>query len=518
MDRSLDPSPARPRASYFIRHWRGELSLARSFWVNSVLLSAIWLPLLGLEPLVRKYPPGVGSLGILLVAFAAILVFMIAMSIWQGVGTWRSARRHRAQGGRMLWIRLVYALILLDCAYALYSLAEADGQEALKSAWQLWRDPQQIPSHHITLLARDELGIAGGLPPGSAEAVRQQLDAHPEVTRIQLDSTGGLLIEAQAIAKLVKEKGLITYTNGNCLSACTLVYQAGRERWLGPEGRLGYHASGLYGTGASSTTVAEMYRQALLDDGLSGAFIDQVLNTHQDSMWFPDRDTLRRERIVTRLADPADFADRWLARLREPGQLEAYLRRSALMRTMEQKAPEQFAAEKRQFAEALQQAERFDAVNTTIIQRQNELLRRAMLQAPAPVALDFLRDELDFLGALAQIDSEACWAFISGKPVRGPIPEQVEASRRAAGVRVFESAMPLRADDPPVPVPVTVDADLDAVFRRVEQRLPQAYEHFRSHDRGTLCTVHQALYREALALPDPQRAAAALMELNGYRR
>jgi hypothetical protein len=40
-DKAEDSSVLRPTASYLTRHWRGELSLARSWWLNCVVLYGI---------------------------------------------------------------------------------------------------------------------------------------------------------------------------------------------------------------------------------------------------------------------------------------------------------------------------------------------------------------------------------------------------------------------------------------------------------------------------------------------
>ncbi|MGE7990937.1 hypothetical protein ACQKPE_07785 [Pseudomonas sp. NPDC089554] len=512
MDRTLDTPAAQPRASYFMRHWRGELSLARAFWVNCILLSLLWLPTLGTEALVLAYLPSATTL---LAVSAVLLVGMVVMTTWQCVGVWRSARRYRAPG-RMPWGHIVCGLTLLNASYSLYLLIEEDGYTLLKSVWQVWHAPQQIPSHRIALLAPNELGIAGGLSLGSADAVQKLLDAHPAVTQVQLDSDGGLLLEAQRIAKLIQQKGLATYTDGECLSACTLLFQAGKARWLGPDGRLGYHSGALYGTGAQPQVLMEYYRETMQGNGLSNDFITRVLDTPPASMWFPDIDTLRRERIITGLADPADFTDRRLAALREPEQFDAYLRGFLAYRVMEQKTPEAFAALKREISEALGQAKRFSDFNTRNMRRQDNLVTRAMRQAPGAVAMDFWRSELGYLDALEQVGGDACWAYITGQDTRERVPAPVAADRRAAQAHVLEASLPLRADDPPAPR--TLRADLDGLFKQVEQRLPHAYEHLRQRDRQTLCAVRQALYREALAMADQERAAAALLWLNGYRR
>ncbi len=306
MDAPPTTTTAQPKRSYFKRHWRGELSLARAFWVNTVLLSMIWLPLLGLQALILAYPPSITTL---LVGTALVIVVSLAMGVWQYVGTWRSARHHHARGGRKLWAWVVYALLVLGIVYPVYDIFETGNDKALQAAWQMLRDPNALPPARATLLAPDELAITGNLLPGSAKVVRQQLAAYPAVTRVQLYSNGGMLLEALSIAKLIRQKGLITYTNADCLSACTLIFQAGKERWIGPKGRLGFHSAALYGTAEQSSDIEKMYRQALHDGGYSDAFIKRVLATPPESLWYPDLETLRKERILTGVAEPGSFAD-----------------------------------------------------------------------------------------------------------------------------------------------------------------------------------------------------------------
>lgn len=86
---------------YFVKHWRGEMPLFRSFWVNLVgsnLLSAIVLLLSEPWPIV------------------VLLVFLFAFVIWlwAGVGVWRSAdaysKRHRGK----VWGHLASAVVVLQ--------------------------------------------------------------------------------------------------------------------------------------------------------------------------------------------------------------------------------------------------------------------------------------------------------------------------------------------------------------------------------------------------------------------
>ncbi len=87
-----------------------------------------------------------------------------------------------------------------------------------------------------------DLILAGDLTEGVAARVAAMLAAHPRVTRLHLDSDGGLVDEATAIGRLVAARGLSTYVPDACASACTLIFAQGRRRYLGPDGRLGFHA------------------------------------------------------------------------------------------------------------------------------------------------------------------------------------------------------------------------------------------------------------------------------------
>ena len=67
-------------------HWRGKLSLARSFWfVGFVIAFVFLLPLLYADMNIDNLSTGV------VYFFLAYFLFYIAMAIWINVGIWRSA-------------------------------------------------------------------------------------------------------------------------------------------------------------------------------------------------------------------------------------------------------------------------------------------------------------------------------------------------------------------------------------------------------------------------------------------
>ena len=81
---------------YIKRHWRGELSLPRSYWLNGFLLTFLVLLIskLVLDPLLV----GMGQrreIEDIILTVVIFDAFLVVLSTWQVVGIWRSANAYR---------------------------------------------------------------------------------------------------------------------------------------------------------------------------------------------------------------------------------------------------------------------------------------------------------------------------------------------------------------------------------------------------------------------------------------
>src|SRR5882757_2881822 len=172
---------------YIRRHWRGQLSLPVSYWVNGPVL---WVGLLvaafagGVA--VDVYAPGRQALSAWLIAVFAVFLLV---AIWQAVGTWRAARQYVSNGGTVGWA----AASRFTCIVALMAYVGVAANE-----WQLIRRSWLIVTFHsktlpsqIRLLNEDkEVEIAGGLSVGTAEALRAILDKTLTVRIVHLNNEG----------------------------------------------------------------------------------------------------------------------------------------------------------------------------------------------------------------------------------------------------------------------------------------------------------------------------------------
>ena len=91
------------RGNYIVRHWRGDLPLAVSYWLNGLLLTAA----IAVASAVLSSWDITVAPRLLSASYAGLTLFAIAGSVWQLVGIWRSANRaieaHRSKGESAFW-------------------------------------------------------------------------------------------------------------------------------------------------------------------------------------------------------------------------------------------------------------------------------------------------------------------------------------------------------------------------------------------------------------------------------
>lgn len=299
--------------NFVVRHWRGELPLWVSYWVigfaGNMLGRVVVAAIGGLTPLAPLRPEHA-----LVVAFVATWVFALVFTAWQAVGIWRSATRYvearRAAGRRTIWGTLAKAATVLACVGTGTNVV----RQAVPEAANIYEiavlgDPAVEDFTIRVMRGGSEAEFHGGIRLGATEALRAVLHRNPGVHVLHINSGGGRFIEAQQMAELIRARGLSTYVAGVCASACTLVFPAGRERWLAPEATLGFHTPdfGLLAPRDEVAAVAE-WRDALVAAGYRPAFVDRGLEAPFEDMWYPTREELAQSGVTFRDADGSQFA------------------------------------------------------------------------------------------------------------------------------------------------------------------------------------------------------------------
>jgi hypothetical protein len=235
-DSSITSTPA--STNWFIRHWRGEITLGESYWLNGVLFANV-LPRLFIFGYEAAQPFS-QSLRAGSAAAAVLSALQIAIWIWATVGILRSANRHTSRGESLFWANAARVLVVIGIVASAVTLTNNIVNISLMARIAAGHDPDGIASiesthNGATLILRGRIGA------GSANTLQETLDATPNATTLVLDSPGGRMTEATDIAARVTRRHLDTEVLNRCFSACTMIFMAGAHRSAAPTAKLGFH-------------------------------------------------------------------------------------------------------------------------------------------------------------------------------------------------------------------------------------------------------------------------------------
>ena len=279
-----------PRSkSYLMRHWRGELSLPVSYWVNATLIAGlIPIPLLYLASVTEQ---SVASIQFSSAVLMSVILMSVLLPVWAIVGTWRSSDMHSYRGGKDIWANVAKFFLFCSALRLLAQLATMGPFVLETSQLAVGVDSMGAPAK-VAVVGSD-MTITGPLALGTADLVNQALQSHPDVRRVTLTSVGGRIGEAAAISKQITVRKISTTAKGECSSACTMVLLAGVDRSMAAGTKVGFHGPSYPGLGvvevnAAATLMASSYREA----GLADTFVDNALGVDPASMWYPKESKL----------------------------------------------------------------------------------------------------------------------------------------------------------------------------------------------------------------------------------
>lgn len=286
------------RAGFFWRHLVGEYSLARSYWLHTILLG--W-GLAALGAWVFRELGDRSSMRSVSIAVLCLEPLVVLVWLWSVFGTTMAALRRFLDGSQIVWALLALISLGIGTVATVRELAKMGPY--LKEHWAVAQGKQPTESFEVTL--RDEgrvVSFSGGINDGAAAAIDKAIGAAPRVGTLLLHSPGGWLREGKRMADVVKRYQLNTRVEGECFSACTLVLLAGANRSAGERAQIGFHRGRSVGESAEDRAVpadreeSELYRSA----GLKPEFVKRIVATPNDDIWIPSRYELLREDVLTR--------------------------------------------------------------------------------------------------------------------------------------------------------------------------------------------------------------------------
>jgi hypothetical protein len=509
-------TPAHAQSGYFVRHWRGELSLAMAYWASGILANLVTRSTGGAVDLIAERndfsPAPYAAMSI------ADALFGLVLTVWLFVGIWRSASRHKSRGGRVVWAwvakSLVVAGVITTTAfYALITVPEIS--ETVRTALGV----DEANAHAFRLL-RDgtELEFSGPITIGTAKDFGEKLDAAPQAKVLHLSSPGGLVREASRIADKVAKRGLVTYVSDECSSACTDIFLAGRERFIGNRAKLGFHRAS-YGNSVSyrAYTLAREQREHLLSLGIPSDFAEKAVARVGDSIWYPTHDELLRAHVISGVAERGRFANSGAS-----ADLEQVLLQVPIYASLKKTAPKIFDA----FADEVAREHDDGATNEEILatakEQFRELVDRLLPHAPDRLVLEEASIFIGYLDRLKSIDPESCAALADAEGAELKIDLHRRFPDLGKRELAFREAIIVSTDpDRPVPSASAVEPYLSKVFTKMQKQFGDdadllGKDGLKPSEYKRYCEVMAAFYREVTSFP-PAQAADVLRHLYSER-
>lgn len=277
---------------YFHRFWHGRASLLVTEVIYVIAFGTVgglFFFRMGVSDYwVRGPVQDIAVLG-LWVSMLMIL-YLASVPAWRAYAHAGTAETKRARVGIVLLASpFVLVTVLLEgprLGFRLGPLVE----QFVGSSWQI-----------RTTTDPTELELRGTLSYGVAEGLLEKLKLYPETTRLRLDSPGGFVNEALQAANAIRERQLDTFVSGECSSACTLIFAAGRERIIGPEAHLGFHSARF--DNPFQDRPNESSSKEYLALGIAPDFIRRADRVPAYKMWYPTQAELLTAHVITKVGD-----------------------------------------------------------------------------------------------------------------------------------------------------------------------------------------------------------------------
>jgi hypothetical protein len=460
-------------------HWRGELPLWISFWVvgiaGNIVIAAIPSVTIAIFEADRGYRP-TSIFSASLVMWAGI--FLIA--IWQAAGVWRSAVRSIDAGrvrcdadagdqpaflgssflgpsflgpsflglsflGPGLWAGLARIAVVVAIARLMGAFA-TEGAPQLSELYKIaFQDDPEIPAYAIRL-TRDgaEAEITGGFKYGLTDDFAALANATPQLKVVHLDSVGGRLGEGEKLFTLIRERGLNTYVSSRCMSACTLAFAGGHERFLLKGATLGFHKGGF--PGVNDSEFDTLQHKVFTAAGFDGRFIQRALSTPHNDLWRPSAEVLIAARVVTGVTDGMVFAAPGRgARFTRETAAASLARATPVFQAIQTRFPAQFSSIIDDYYEAIQKGKTEAETVRNLRGRVRPFITSLIPQADDDVLVDYNRILIDQYSYLYAKNPSSCYAYAAGAVIPANLPSDVSGEllqrRQAVEERVVATAV-----------------------------------------------------------------------------
>jgi ATP-dependent protease ClpP protease subunit len=515
--RSCLPSNLRKNGNYVAAHWRGQLSLPISYWFNGFLgylASTIAVALVGASSLLRTDFSPEFSLLSMIGAWA----ITFGVLCWQVVGAWRAATEYSNRNAKVLWAA---AAKLSLCAAAAFTLIQfvSRGAPQIREMYSIYLGDAEVGNYSFRVL-RDgaELELSGGITFGALKEFKRFVEAMSALKTVHLNSPGGRIEEAQRIGDLIKERELDTYVADSCLSACTIIFLSGKNRFVAQNAKIGFHQPNFAGlTDEERIALIRKEQLRLQQFGLSAEFAKQATKASPDQMWTPSTQELIDEGVATQIVDSSSFAFSAI----DPAQItlektDALLRAIPMYAAISGIDEVSYQEILHRVLQGLQRGKSAHEIMGQVSPIVDALFEKALPNASPDVLTEYIEMMVKHIRSLNREDPAACYVYLNpqkddgellasiGSKYPALLDDQNSIKAKVLSSYQFASDEGLRKD--------AVSGSVAEIFRSLERRFGKDVSLISKKEIGrseyfSYCNVMAGFYSEILRLPSDTRIA-----------
>lgn len=260
--------------NYLLNHWTGQLSFGATLFINLIGLSFV-ISVFTIDSLPDW-------------AAVIIVLALCLILIWQILGGWRCSIRLQKEQTASNSVWGVYLGLCVAVVMVGFQVLDIVSD-------RLFVEPRAKTvfgnDDFSAKLQGDRIYLGGEINYLMYQALLTILSEYDDVKTISLDSHGGIVFAGRSIAKLIQERGLETYVENRCYSACTLVFAAGSKRTISQEADIGFHGYSFDMPYRFQTVdpieEQEKDKAYLLTRGIEVSFLEQAFSTDAQNLWRP---------------------------------------------------------------------------------------------------------------------------------------------------------------------------------------------------------------------------------------
>lgn len=506
--------------SYFARHWRGECSLVRAYWINGVLISfgasfaTLFLSSLIQEVFTGDFSP-IPWAFFIFTLYGSILI----LGVWQTVGLWRSATNYQKTSNKP-WGGLAKFACVLGVVRTVVEISNAVFPQA-GELLSIVQGDKSLGDYKIEIAENgNAIRYTGAIVFGSAKRFSEALERAPNVKAVIINSNGGRIAVASEMRKTIVARRMITYTSENCESACMIAFLGGMERYAHQSAKVGFHQPAFPGVSASDLKdVIASIRLEMRNSGVSDVLVNAFLATPNSEMHYPKELELIKFGVIKDTADSLAIAI-------TGGDFSPHNVRSALLKIDSYLALNSVdsAAVDRSVAKVIRARLQGADRTASYFSAKPEILAafsKALPRARDELLLEFGKLLVDQLMFLNNLDPKLCVAYLrEGDPLAQRATTALSADLLKRDLQITSIVIKeSQANRTSQLSEKQADALLRDVFVRLQKRIGDGAAYIQrindpAAEPGRLCNSVLELYREALSLPKSVAASTIRTLLN----